>query len=280
MQDDADEDEASKVSRHTFSCRHCECVCKSRRGLTQHMKSAHRATYERERIRIERVRIKRRHRLTVGRKAQILRIVDNNPGQSRRDIGYLCGLTFKGASSQIGRWLESRRTDVEAWGRHKSAKVIQKVEKRARFADAERELHERFIHRRRKQGLYVDGEWLKKEMKIILHVYCPRGYLTFKYSKGWLWRFCKRFRISSQAKTDMKTESDEFRISKIKAVMREYLRIQNELPATHPDWGNFLPDQVPTSIVYGRMCIFFTFTILTIFFVVFFFFFFTHTPHA
>ena len=197
-------------------------MCKSRSGLTQHTKSAHRAAYERERIYIERVRIKRRLRPSMGRKMAILRIVDNNPGWSRGDIGYLCGLKLSCAKNQICKWLGLRRTNVVAWGKDKSAKILQVVERCAKFKDAERELNKRFLHRRRKKGLYVDGEWLKKEMKKILRCYRPQGYESFKYSKGWLWRFCTRFRISSQAKTDQKTESSEFRISKIKAVMREY----------------------------------------------------------
>jgi hypothetical protein len=197
--------------------------------------------------------------MPISEKNNILNMVDQNPGLSRRDIGYSMGLSWSGASGQIGRWLTLRATNVEQWGKDKSPNCKKTaVESEPKFLEAENELHDRFLFRRRKKSLFVDNRWLRKEMKKILVVLRPEGYMDFGYSNGWLHRFCIRWRISGQAKTDSKSETTEFRTAKLKAVMHKYLHIQNELEQLDSIYGHFKPsqhwhvDQVPMPFSYPR----------------------------
>lgn len=195
---------------------------------------------------------KRRYRRTWPARRKILDICLNNPGISHADIG----LANNCSSSQISKWFKTLSC-VASWAGAPDANKPQRIEKRARFFEAEVELYDRFLHRRKVKGLYVDGLWLKQNMKKILRTFRPWGYSTFKASQGWLWRFCRRWKISSQAKTDGKTESAECRKIKIEEVINAYKDIQSQ-GFNDPVFGRFSPeqhwsvDQIPFSFSHPR----------------------------
>ena len=128
--------------------------------------------------------VKTRYRFSNAKKKEIMNICLANKGIPHSDIGIVNRCT----SSQISKWMK-KRLDMTKW-REKPGDT-QPVEKKGRFKESEVELYDRFLDRRLVTGLYVDGIWLKNEMKQILSLYRPIGYKKFKYSNGWLSRFCK-----------------------------------------------------------------------------------------
>jgi hypothetical protein len=163
--------------------------------------------------------------------------------------------TFGLPKSCLSRYFQ-QSFDVEFWGKNPKKKEV--VEGHALFCEAERELHERFLHRRKVLGFFVDGHWLRHQMKKILKLFRPKGWKSFKYSNGWLYRFCTRYRISSQARTDQKSHSEEYRVKQIVDFVAEYLKLQKAGPAVDPLFGRFSPerhwhvDQIPMPFSFPR----------------------------
>jgi len=201
------------------------------------MHCKHEVEYKQYLSHLEEGRKKTRHRPTIQQKKKVIDIVIANPGISHSDIAR----THNTTSSAISKWMK-QRFDIESW-RDQKGKKVQRVESRGIFHECEVELYARFLERRVKHALYVDGIWLKHQMHLIMNVLKPRGYHTFCYSNGWCYRFCKRWHITSQARTDGKTESPEVRRAKIVAVLGKYMEIQNSGPVTDPAYGRFQPDQ-------------------------------------
>jgi hypothetical protein len=108
-----------------------------------------------------------------------------------------------------------------------------------------------FIYRRRYQALRVTRTWLKRNFK---HIRQQQGHNVDGYypSEGWCCRFCKRWEITSQARTNKKKFSIEERLSTIQAFHTFWLRsVQKRLPARCDKYGYFpathiyAMDQVP-----------------------------------
>ena len=74
----------------------------------------------------------------------------------------------------------------------------------ARFPEQEDLLYMMFYNRRVYKGLRVSHRWLQLRFRLILMAEKPEGWETFKYSNCWSAKFCKRYRISDQAKTNKK----------------------------------------------------------------------------
>jgi hypothetical protein len=72
------------------------------------------------------------------------------------------------------------------------------------FKEEEEMLYDVFYIRRQLFGLWVDRYWLCDEFAEILEASKPDGWDTFKFSKGWVWNFCKRFDINKQCATNKK----------------------------------------------------------------------------
>jgi hypothetical protein len=72
------------------------------------------------------------------------------------------------------------------------------------FPDCEDELYVRFLFRRLALGYPCNHFWLISEFKKILVEASPPEYKGKKYSKGWVVRFCVRYRITTQAKNNIK----------------------------------------------------------------------------
>lgn len=217
------------------------------------MRATHRVQFSNYKSSLWALRKRKRHRPSDIFKNKVCDVCVKNPGVSHSDIGLANNCT----SSQISKWMK-KRFGVDHWGKAKDANSPHRVEKKAKFAEAELELYDRFLYRRSVTGLYVDGVWLKVQMRKILNVLRPLGYSTFKTSNGWLWRFCSRWRITSQAKTDGKTETAENRKEKILQVIEEYRLLQRSSPQTDPVFGRFSPDrhwatdQIPISLSHPR----------------------------
>ena len=83
------------------------------------------------------------------------------------------------------------------------------------FAAQEAALFKKF-KLRRIQGLAIDGEWFKTEMKLLVQESDHPRKDQFKGSDHWLSKFCRRNGLSSQRKTNKKSKSILERLPKIK----------------------------------------------------------------
>ena len=69
---------------------------------------------------------------------------------------------------------------------------------------------------RRIQGLAIDGEWFKTEVKLLVKDSDHARKDEFKASNPWLGKFCRRHGLSNQRKTNKKSKSVLERLPKVK----------------------------------------------------------------
>ena len=69
---------------------------------------------------------------------------------------------------------------------------------------------------RRIQGLAIDGEWFKTEVKLLVKDSDHARKDEFKASNPWLGKFCRRHGLSCQQKTNKKSTSVLERLPKVK----------------------------------------------------------------
>ena len=123
-----------------------------------HMHSCHRTEYNTHKQQLIKNKKNRRVRPKWSLKKRVLDVCMKNPGLSHTDVG----LVYNCTSSQISKWMKLRFSQ-ELWENSPDAHKPQRAESRAKFKVAETELYDRFLHRRKSQGLFVDGLWPIKE---------------------------------------------------------------------------------------------------------------------
>jgi len=118
--------------------------------------------------------------------------------------------------------------------------------------DEEGELYLRLLHRRTVRGFPCNHFWLISEFQRILDETQPDRPKKKKYTTGWAVGFCKRHRISTQARNNTKEVDQAGRVDAIKTFHRYvHLDLQPSAPQTDPVYGRFAPlrmlhaDQVP-----------------------------------
>ena len=120
----------------------------------------------------------------------------------------------------LSKWSKARnslmRARVDGFGHLRHVVTVSKV----KYPEIENELYVCFLWRRNILGLPVDGDWLKRQMKVLLRQYHPIDSSSFKYSEGWLNRFKQRYFISYQAKTMKKAQPIQVRLPMIKSFHR------------------------------------------------------------
>lgn len=116
----------------------------------------------------------------------------------------------------LQKWLNSSEMIfMIASTRHQGGLKSYTPLKTGRWHEAEVRLYVKFIYRRRFQALRVSRHWLRRNFK-----FCRAelghnvdGWLP---SEGWCTRFCRRFQITSQCRTNKKKFSLEERLPKIR----------------------------------------------------------------
>ena len=243
---------ATTLENQNLTCTFCEnSTFKNHAGLNGHMAQKHPTFWQARKARLLAGKTVRRKTYPKKLKRSVVREIYLNPGMPMSSIA----TTFGIPTSNVSRWYQES-FDIDFWSTCR--KPRQKVEERAQFCEAERELNERFLHRRKVLGFFVDGHWLRHEMRKFLKVFRPPGWKTFSYSNGWLSRFCTRYRISSQARTDHKSQSVEYRVGQVTNFISEYLDTQKSGPAVDSVFGRFSPDrhwhvdQIPMPFSFPR----------------------------
>jgi hypothetical protein len=140
-------------------------------------------------------------------------------------------------------WVEGQGKQIRTWNKVRYDFLNVDKTQKAKYVFEEKELFDRFIFRRKVTGRPVDKFWLSMTMLSILQETQPMGWEQFGASNGWCWNFCRRYNITSQCKTDGKSEPRVMREPRIREQHMRYLEIQRaELGLVKdPNWGNFPP---------------------------------------
>jgi hypothetical protein len=124
--------------------------------------------------------------------------------------------------------------------------------RKVQFPAEENELYVRLLVRRQAHGFPCDHFWLQSEFKRILEESKPRGWRRCKYSWGWAIGFCVRYRLSVQAKNNIKAKDQVDREEEIRKFHKYWLEVvQKSEPRTDGKYGRFKAsrifhvDQVP-----------------------------------
>ena len=160
---------------------------------------------------------------------------------------WVFGKIWKKRKGYLSKWLSRVGTIQQKIKARHSGAV-----RPAAYPDCEDELYIRFLFRRTALGYPTNHYWLMDEFAKILKETKPRGWNDFKCSYGWAVRFCKRYSISTQAKTNSKAQDLVEREEAIKKFHRYWLiTVQSSEPQTDSKYGRFSPicilhrDQVP-----------------------------------
>lgn len=193
----------------------------------------------------------RRHHYSFRRKRDIILDVlgltaelggPTNAKRARDTIYRRTGIS----TSNLDKWVRNREHIFACARTRRLGGKSRFREAVARWPLAEYHLYMRFIYRRRFQALRVTRNWLRTNFK---DVRSSLGHNVDGYypSQGWCSRFCKRWEITSQCRTNKKKFSIAERMPKIQAFHQYWiLGVQNTGEPRCPKYGRF-----PASHIYA-----------------------------
>ena len=167
--------------------------------------------------------------------------------QARRQVAKRTGINF----DLLGKWMREKDKIFLHANTRKMGGAYAYKESKGKWHDCELQLYMKFISRRRYQGLRVTRKWLRRNFK---RTRAEAGHDVAGYypSGGWCSRFCKRWEIMSQCRTNKKQFSIEERLPKIQGFHQYWiLTVQNSSPVRCEKYGRYPPthmytmDQVP-----------------------------------
>jgi len=158
---------------------------------------------------------------------------------------------------QVRKW-QKKSKFYEAKAKSKDKKNQRDRKCKGKFAEAEAEVFKQFKEAR-KQGKRVGPRWLTQcARREVRKRYIGTGFeetaKSFGAKRGWLSRFCRRWKISLRRKTNVKRTPIEERLGKIKrffALFRRRLASFDGQPGYSPKWSlwplrnRWSLDQVP-----------------------------------
>jgi hypothetical protein len=166
------------------------------------------------------------------------------------------GAIWKQRKGYLSKWLarvEVIRDMTSAKGRNAALSRDPSGKLRhAKYGDQEDELYVRFLNRRTALGYPVNAWWLRMEMDRILREAPPSNFDYKLVSTGWAVNFCRRYKITTQAKNNVKAHDQHDRrvaIKRFHRFLHEVLQVSE--PQRCAKYGRFPPhlmfhvDQVP-----------------------------------
>ena len=242
-------------------CPCCEVVFKKPAGLALHVRAKH-ASYHAARIAAapplyahHRGGYKNFQKAQLIDKYNELLLDPTCPTPHTNAVKFFFGSAWKQRKGYLNKWLAScgRIRNRVASGRAGRNALRNGRVRAPDHPSCEDELYIRFLYRRTALGYPCNHYWLMTEFEKILEEVAPEGYdRTRKYKAGWAVGFCVRFRITTQAKNNIKEHDQVDRVEAIKTFHRFLiLSLQQSEPQTDPIYGRFSPlrmlhvDQVP-----------------------------------
>jgi hypothetical protein len=154
--------------------------------------------------------------------------------------------------SELSRW-NNKRNKIFAMARSSGNSRLRKQrEDGGRFPAAEAALYGEFLWRRRYLRRKTTKHWLRVRMRYIVQRDHAGAVGAFNASEGWCSNFCRRWRISSQCRTNKHKQSVTDRLPAIRKFHQWLIYgLQRSEPERCPKYGRFPPnrmyhmDQVP-----------------------------------
>lgn len=145
----------------------------------------------------------------------------------------------------LRKWMRQRERIFKLAQTRKQGGARSDVVVLGTWHEQEIQLYVKFIYRRRYQGLRVTRKWLRRNFK---YTRAEAGHNVDGWfpSKGWCSRFCKRWEITSQCRTNKKKYSIEERLPKIQGFHQYWiLTVQGTGEQRCPKYGRY-----PASHIY------------------------------
>ena len=202
--------------------------------------------------------IKRRRRPTNGTKLLVLKkLQEYYETYGRHAVRRPFDEHIGWASSSISLWLKSpglRRVAELPWctALKRLRSVVLSAD--SKFRAEQDILYKRFLFRRQAEGLEVDQQWIRDEMRAIMYENKPLGYRDFRYSPGWMSRFLDHYEVTHQLQTEKKNMCNALRVPLLQTFHRDLCEIQNTpnglnewdpMFGAFPAKGRWNIDQVP-----------------------------------
>ena len=241
-----------------FSCLLCCATFETQAGLGRHYQS----TGHNGALQPLPPKGKRRHRYSFRRKRDIIMDVERVQADSTHPHHYQAARFVARqngiAESLISKWRRNQEVIFEkartrSYGGKKSISVPN-----PKWAMCELRLYAAFLNRRRIRGRRTTYNWLRRRFKDIRRRAGHELASTYYPSRGWCSRFCKRWEITYQCRTNKHKTSIEERLPAIQAFHQHWIYgVQRSFPQRCPKYGRFPRnkvyhmDQVPFAFAGG-----------------------------
>ena len=186
--------------------------------------------------------------LDVGKKIRIMRYMDEHPMFSHQVVAK----QFRRSVWEVKNVVKYRarltkRLEGVPKSHHSRIRRIGRVRSPV-FPMSEGELYLWFAHQRFVLGNPIDGEAVRRRMRLIvtkLQEGSPEDRARYTFKGGWLAGFKRRHRISNQLRTDKKSHSFKEREQDVRSFHRGIFLLQNVImPLRDLNWGHWVPSQV------------------------------------
>jgi hypothetical protein len=200
---------------------YCDYSCAGNRQLGGHVKRRHPAEFNRQK-KIEdeilaKPKVAKRTAWTLADKVRAIVFYFTLVQQLYLRPGAIAAHSLGVPKGTFDPWLADKEELLSLYltypGYRKKKRIVVTSGK---FAEQEQELYLAFLYRRKILKLPVSQNWLRSQFRKILAESEPEGWDTFRYSRGWVCRFCIRFRICDRAMTNKKTSSVLERLPEIR----------------------------------------------------------------
>jgi hypothetical protein len=236
-----------------FACMNKQCsrIFGTRSALGRHHQASGHSPYN---FPLPDTQLIRRHRYTFREKRALIldclewaRKEGGDEHKGRQHVSQRTGIR----NDLLRKWMREREEIFRHAGTRRRGGSSSYVQKFGEWHEEEVQLYIKFIYRRRYQGLRVTRKWLQRNFK---YTRAEAGHNVDGWfpSQGWCTRFCKRWEITSQCRTNKKKYSIEERLPKIQGFHQYWiLSVQSTGEQRCPKYGRYPPshiftmDQVP-----------------------------------
>ena len=233
-----------------LQCPHCGRMFAGRGGLSSHLRSEGCAPI----VHLPpRVAGQRRHRYTFRQKRKMLLHLDALRSAGVQFAASILALECGVSLSSIVDWEAHREVVFRLAAAPHLGGLRSYYPSLPDHVEQEYKLYVRFVWRRQYQKLRVGTRWLRQNMRQLLNGVAPAGQ---GYSRGWANRFCRRWNITFQCRTNTKHLSVQERLPAIRGFHQWLIHgLQRSHPQRDAKYGRFPAnrmfhmDQVPLSFV-------------------------------
>lgn len=204
---------------------------------------------------------RRRKFYSCREKLKVVKKLNDGEYKSQKDCAFMEGI----AKSLISKWVKQNPNLCEYVTPRNKNKFRLMLVSKSKYSEENDKLYEMFVFHRVCEGRKIDDKWLKEKMLELVKTgsdhSLEKDSKVFVASNGWLTRWKKNYRVSSQMRTEKKPVSE----SGYEKVLLEFWKSMMELQQSEAKYdirdatfGRFGPslmwnvDQVPLGFVPDR----------------------------